>query len=731
MTSKGLSMIEIIVSVALIGIIATGLLSVSTSYVSMLFDSKEITQDLMYAQQDIEKEIEKVKNQIEDGIIPLDEDSYILFDGTSYKRTIKGYPRKESIYNNPGDIDGNRGILYTIITDNTIEYKTAQASNVEIKLWTSEEVADGYANTTGLNIRSKFNLSDPDNVNLTTLNRWYVTREGYNIPVRYEPFEVEIGSKFPRFPDDYFIISTEKLASLNNIREEYAGKHILYAVTPASKSGKMGSTVPSNPVFISGLPVISDLVLHLDASMIDVTSSHVRIDGNDTFVKTWYDQSKYENDGKQNIESLQPKLFDDKFGVFQGTHSKVYDTYARYVRFENNTSIIVSDDTSLDLNNMTIYAVVRSDNKSTVKSIIEKNNSSEGWYLGWTAASHYGFQIWSEGLSEFINGNYNEGIDNEWHILRADTSMEFKIDQGTANSYTKTLGTIVNGSPIIIKWNDSSGYVDVAEIIVYSGHLTTTEKQGIDKYLNNKYHPVPPIVVISSLETPSPISLIKDETFLMPSTLVANMSNGTKEDVEVSWTHSIDTTTPGLKTSLATAELDTSKTTTLAVTVHEIASLVDIHDSVMQGRPYIMPTVVEAILNDGSSDLVETIWTPSNLSSASITDPLHPLESIGRSILDSSKTLTLYLDIVPIGVESVSMNIESIDITKDLTYDIIATVLPSDSPDKSITWTSNNPAVASVDINGRVKANLEGTTIITVTTIDGGFIDTCEVTVIP
>lgn len=724
MNKKGLSMIEIIVSVALIGLIATGLLSVATSYVSMLYDSKEITKELLFAQQDMEREIEHVKTQIENGVTPADEDSYVLFGGTSYERTINGYLRQENV-------DNSSGILYTIITDNTIVYKTAQASNVEIKLWKILEVPDGYSDTTGLSVKSSFNLSDPDNVNLTNLNHWYVSREGYNIPVRYTPDEIEVGTKFPRFPDDYTIIPGEKNSNLTTIKDEYAGKHIIYTVTPASKSGKMGTTVPSNSVFISGLPVISDLALHLDAAMIDVTSSDVRISGDDIFVVKWYDQSSHENDGRQSNLALQPKLYDEKFGTFQGSYSKVYDTYARYIRFEDNDSIIVSDDSSLDLDSMTIYAVVRSSNRTDVKSIISKNDFTEGWDLGWTGPGYYGFQIGSGGTYESVSGNYNDGIDDGWHIIRADTSMGFKIDEGGTSSNLRTVGNITNGSPISIKWNGSTGFVDVAEIIIYDGTLSAAEKGEVDEYLHNKYQPDPPVVFITSLESPAPVSLIREETFVMPPTLVANMSNGTREDVAVNWSETIDTSTIGLKTSIASAVADNSKKATLAVTVLDIASLVDIDDFVMVGRPYVLPTVVEAILTDGSTDMVEVTWNPGNLSTSTVTVPGPPLTSVGTSILNTDKHMTLSLDVIPVGAESVTLSADSIDIVKGLYFDLTATVLPSDAPDKSVTWSSDAPAIASVDNSGRVTGNLEGDAIITVTTVDGGHTDTCSVTILP
>ena len=59
---------------------------------------------------------------------------------------------------------------------------------------------------------------------------------------------------------------------------------------------------------------------------------------------------------------------------------------------------------------------------------------------------------------------------------------------------------------------------------------------------------------------------------------------------------------------------------------------------------------------------------------------------------------------------------------------LTATVTPADATNKTVTWTSSDEAVARV-ADGLVTAVAEGSATITVTTEDGGFTATCEVTV--
>ncbi|ANY73033.1 hypothetical protein BBD41_10780 [Paenibacillus ihbetae] len=63
------------------------------------------------------------------------------------------------------------------------------------------------------------------------------------------------------------------------------------------------------------------------------------------------------------------------------------------------------------------------------------------------------------------------------------------------------------------------------------------------------------------------------------------------------------------------------------------------------------------------------------------------------------------------------------------TEQLIATVLPDTAMNKNVTWSSSDPAIATVDASGVVTPVGRGTATITVTTEDGSFTDTSTVTV--
>lgn len=79
---------------------------------------------------------------------------------------------------------------------------------------------------------------------------------------------------------------------------------------------------------------------------------------------------------------------------------------------------------------------------------------------------------------------------------------------------------------------------------------------------------------------------------------------------------------------------------------------------------------------------------------------------------------TLYFTTVVTGItldkDSATINVGD---TEPLT--LTATVLPDDAADKTVTWSSDNTSVATVDANGKVTAIAEGTATITVTATNG------------
>ncbi len=96
----------------------------------------------------------------------------------------------------------------------------------------------------------------------------------------------------------------------------------------------------------------------------------------------------------------------------------------------------------------------------------------------------------------------------------------------------------------------------------------------------------------------------------------------------------------------------------------------------------------------------------------------------------SNLSATCAVTVINIPVESVTLNTSELQMNEGASTYLSATVLPYNAYDRSLTWTSSNPRVATVTSNGRVNAQAVGTTIITATTNDGTNISAaCRVTV--
>lgn len=122
--------------------------------------------------------------------------------------------------------------------------------------------------------------------------------------------------------------------------------------------------------------------------------------------------------------------------------------------------------------------------------------------------------------------------------------------------------------------------------------------------------------------------------------------------------------------------------------------------------------------------------------------PTHASYYIGSVALatdESGNTLNYLAPAVPytkvtysapeqVAVTGMTLEKKSIEVEKGKTEAINAIITPENATRKGITWTSSDTNVATVT-NGVVKGISAGTAIITATTKDGNFTDTCEVTV--
>lgn len=87
-------------------------------------------------------------------------------------------------------------------------------------------------------------------------------------------------------------------------------------------------------------------------------------------------------------------------------------------------------------------------------------------------------------------------------------------------------------------------------------------------------------------------------------------------------------------------------------------------------------------------------------------------------------------DYTDVSVTAISVSPESFDLEKGITQQLIANLTPENSTNQSLTWSSSDEAVATVTQEGLVTAISEGTSDITVKSVDGGFEGVSRVSVV-
>ncbi|WP_258525799.1 glycosyl hydrolase 115 family protein [Paenibacillus sp. YN15] len=137
-------------------------------------------------------------------------------------------------------------------------------------------------------------------------------------------------------------------------------------------------------------------------------------------------------------------------------------------------------------------------------------------------------------------------------------------------------------------------------------------------------------------------------------------------------------------------------------------------------------------------------WATSNSVVASVYDGLVTAHSAGTAVIKVTTvdggysdtctvTVSVYSDPgTPVPVTGVSLNKTGVQLYTnygDSTLQLTANVEPADASDKTVVWSTSNPAVATVNENGLVSARAAGTAVITATTADGSYTASCVVTV--
>ena len=147
-----------------------------------------------------------------------------------------------------------------------------------------------------------------------------------------------------------------------------------------------------------------------------------------------------------------------------------------------------------------------------------------------------------------------------------------------------------------------------------------------------------------------------------------------------------------------------------------------------------------AVVSPANASFKEVEWTTSSAAVATVstsglvTAIAQGSATITARTIDGSKTATCAVMVDYTPVSSITLNETNLSLTgknsagNGETFALTAAIMPA-SANPSITWSSNNSSIASVDAAGMVTSNSRGTAVITATAT-GGVTATCTVKVV-
>ncbi len=204
-------------------------------------------------------------------------------------------------------------------------------------------------------------------------------------------------------------------------------------------------------------------------------------------------------------------------------------------------------------------------------------------------------------------------------------------------------------------------------------------------------------------------------------------------------TSNLDTNTPGtytLQYNVSDAAGNAAQEQTRTVTVTNapdttppVIVLVGGAVSITAGQPYTEPGFTATDNVDGN--ITGAVVVTSNLDTntpGTYTLQYNVSDAAGNAAQEQTRTVTVTA--ATILITAININPPNSSIEVGQTQQLTANITPSNATNQSLSWTSNNNSVATVDGNGLVTAVAEGSAVITALALDGsGVSGTANITV--
>ncbi|MCM1181301.1 MAG: leucine-rich repeat protein [Clostridium sp.] len=178
---------------------------------------------------------------------------------------------------------------------------------------------------------------------------------------------------------------------------------------------------------------------------------------------------------------------------------------------------------------------------------------------------------------------------------------------------------------------------------------------------------------------------------------------------------------------------NTEKIKVSEVTIQADSEELSENNTIEVGKEFALTATVEPI--DAANQNI--FWISSDKNIALISqEGVVTTRGIGKVTFtavseDGAKCAELEVEVVPISVTGITLSSEKMEMLIGEENKLQVNIVPKNATNQDVLWRSNRRSVASVDAEGNIKANAVGTAVITVASVDGGYKDSCTITVKP
>ena len=391
-----------------------------------------------------------------------------------------------------------------------------------------------------------------------------------------------------------------------------------------------------------------------------------------------------------------------------------------------------------------VFCYISDPKNITIGSKIFAHNVESTLYVPQGSITDYKTSEWNNyfgNIVEICTLVESVALDKSDANMFVEESLQLNATVLPEDAFNKTL--IWNSSDVAVAVVDSNGLVTAISPGMAKITATTTDGSNLSAFCT--------ITVNSILATsidlyPTSLTLDIDDTSQLIATInpinatnkTVRWSSGNTSIASVSSTGVVTAVAPGTVYITATTTDGTNLSASCKVTVRErMASSITLNYNSLSLYVYQTAQLLATVYPGDVANKTVT-WKSSNPSVATVnnnglvTAISSGIVTITATTTDGSN-LSAYCDVTVsiIPATSITLNKNSLTLDIDDTYQLSATIIPSNATYKTVAWSTSNPSVARVSNNGYVTLVAPGYATITATTTDGTNLSaSCQVKVV-